>query len=139
MNASIIKLNYEEQEKRSFSKKLINKFTLKNNSYSPYLVLLKVFFAIFLALLFDTYITKNPDSVSSAFTAILCISTTVTRGIKACVSTFLMCCIGAIVSSLGNIIFGVDTTFLLYIINITIVYKKRNLINSLFKYLNLLY
>jgi len=109
----IIELNFDER-KQTFSKKLFRELTLKriSNSHSPYIIIFKVFFAIFLAIIADIYISKNPDSVSSAFTAILCISSTVTRGIKACVSTFLMCCIGAVVSTLGNIICGTDASFI---------------------------
>lgn len=113
-NKRIIELHFDDFKEKSFFKKLSNDLILKriSNSHSPYIILLKVFFAIFLALLADTYISKNPDSVSSTFTAILCISTTVTKGIKACISTFLMCCIGAIVSTLGNIICGEDAIFI---------------------------
>ncbi|ORX84592.1 hypothetical protein BCR32DRAFT_325847 [Anaeromyces robustus] len=112
-NQRIIELNFD-QRKKSFSQKLGHEITLKriSNSHSPYIIILKVFFAIFLALVSDIFITKNPDSVSSTFTAILCISPIVTKGIKSCISTFLMCCIGAVVSTLGNIICGVDASFL---------------------------
>jgi len=109
----IIDLHYNDYKKKSFLKKLFNELRLQRiiDSHSPYVIILKVFFAVFLALIADHYISKNPDSVSSTFTAILCISTTVTKGIKACMSTFFMCCIGAIVSTLFNIICGTDTIF----------------------------
>jgi len=108
----IIDLNFE-LKKKSFLRKLSSDLRLRriNDSHSPFVILLKVFFAVFLALIADFYISKNPDSVSSTFNAILCISTTVTKGIKACISTLYMCCIGAVVSTLANIICGTDTVF----------------------------
>lgn len=101
------------------NKLLLNHVVMHTN---PFIYLAKCAMVIAVVLLFDQRVTKQPDSVTSLFTALLCLGPTVLLGSKAGMDIFIASMIGTAWGSLCTVIFHVhgdnvlhfDSYFLLH-------------------------
>lgn len=101
------------------NKLLLNHVVMHTN---PFIYLAKCAIVIAVVLLFDQRVTKQPDSVTSLFTALLCLGPTVLLGSKAGMDIFIASMIGTAWGSLCTVIFHVhgdnvlhfDSYFLLH-------------------------
>ena len=83
-------------------KLLLNHVVMHTN---PWIYLFKCAVAIAVVLIFDQRVTKQPDSVTSLFTALLCLGPTVLLGSKAGMDIFIASMIGTMWGSLCTVIF----------------------------------
>lgn len=93
-----------------------NRLSLSHVIYTtnPYIHIIKCCLVCVVVLLVDFKVTKQPDSLTSLFTALLCISPTVLLGWSAGLSIFSASMIGTFYGSIITIIFHIKGDYVLH-------------------------
>ena len=73
-------------------------------SHGPFYVCAKVFVATILIIVCDRHITRNPDSISSVFNAVLFVAPVTLRGLTTALNIYVAAIFGGVLGTIGNIL-----------------------------------